>query len=139
MRILALDIGEKRTGIAVSDAAAKIATPISVLATSEVLANSTAFRRIIEDYEPGLLCCGLPLSLLGEENAQAAGTRETAQQVARQTGLPLVFQDERLSSTEAKRILRESGYSERTMRGKIDMIAASLVLQAYLDGRREAS
>ena len=88
MRALALDIGETRVGVAVSDPQGRIATPV----------------------------CVLP--------AAAA------------TGLPLEFEDERLSSAEAKRILREQGLSEKSMRGKVDMVAASLFLQAWLDARQ---
>jgi putative Holliday junction resolvase len=133
MRILALDIGEVRTGIAVSDAQAKVASPVRVLPTADLLANAPTFRAIIEDFAPGLLICGLPLSLDGEHNQQAQKIQQLAQQIAQSSGLPLVFQDERFSSREAKRILRETGQSERDMRGKVDMIAASLFLQAYLD------
>ena len=65
--------------------------------------------------------------------------REVAQQVASKLGLPLEFSDERLSSSEAKRSLREQGFSEKEMRGKVDMIAASLFLQSWLDKRMAGS
>jgi putative Holliday junction resolvase len=131
--VLALDIGDKRCGIAVSDAAGKIAMPVRVLPTNEVLSGSPAFKRIIQDYEPNLLVVGLPLSLSGEENQQAKRVKTLAERIASSLDLPLIFQDERLSSTEAKRILKEQGCTEKEMRGKIDMIAASIFLQAYLD------
>jgi len=134
MRILALDIGEKRCGVAVSDATGKIAFPLCTLGTSEVLENSSAFQRILEDYEPSVLVCGLPLSLSGTENQQAGIIREKAERIAQQTKLPIEFVDERLSSGNARRILRESGYDARSMKGKVDQIAASLILQTYLDG-----
>ena len=137
MRILALDIGEKRTGIAVSDLSGRVAMPLTVLPTAEVVVNAPAFRRIIEDQQPGLLLCGVPISLSGIEQAQAERIRLQAETIAECIGLPLAFQDERLSSREAKRILRENGHTERSMRGKTDMIAASLFLQTYLDGQKE--
>ena len=68
-----------------------------------------------------------------------AQIREVAQQVASKLGLPLEFSDERLSSSEAKRSLREQGFSEKEMRGKVDMIAASLFLQSWLDKRMAGS
>jgi putative Holliday junction resolvase len=108
--------------------------PLRVLATAEVLDNAPVFRRIIEDHQPDLLLCGIPVSLSGAQQAQAEWVRIQAEAIAGRSGLPLAFQDERLSSREAKRILRENGHTERTMRGKTDMIAASLFLQAYLDG-----
>ncbi|MCL1890413.1 MAG: Holliday junction resolvase RuvX [Coriobacteriia bacterium] len=133
MRILALDIGEKRCGIAVSDAAQKIAFPISTLSTQEVMDNHPSFKRILEDYEPELLLCGLPVSLDGTEHSQAKRIRTQAQHISEQTEIPLAFTDERLSSAQARRALKEAGQNERLMRGKIDMVAASLFLQSYLD------
>lgn len=135
MRVLALDIGEVRIGIAVSDASGSVASPVKVLPAQEVLQNARSFRRVLEDFEPELLLCGRPLTLSGEEGPQAERVMEQARRVAASCGLPLEFADERLSSREAKRILREQGYDERSMRGRVDMVAASLFLQAWLDAR----
>ena len=77
-------------------------------------------------------CAENPLHL-GEEGPQAQKIMEQAKKIADQTGLPVELTDERLSSSEAKRILRAQGLSEKTMRGKVDMVAASLFLQAWLD------
>ena len=137
MHILALDIGQARVGIAVSDPGERVASPVCVLPASEVLGNAKPFRRVLEDWEPELLLCGLPYTMAGEEGPQAARRRAVAQKISAACGLPCEFADERLSSREAKRSLREKGLSEREMRGKIDMIAASLFLQAWLDARRE--
>ncbi len=135
MRIMALDIGEKRIGVAVSDPGERVASPIAVLPAAEVLQNAPSFRRLLEDWEPELLVCGLPMTLAGEEGPQAQRIREQAQRIARAAELPVEFSDERLSSQEAKRSLREKGLSEREMRGKVDMIAACVFLQAWLDAR----
>lgn len=135
MRIMALDIGEKRIGVAVSDPGERVASPIAVLPAAEVLQNAPSFRRLLEDWEPELLVCGLPMSLAGEEGPQAQRIREQAQRIAQAAELPVEFSDERLSSQEAKRSLREKGLSEREMRGKVDMIAACVFLQAWLDAR----
>jgi putative Holliday junction resolvase len=126
-------MGEKRVGIATGDTDSKIAFPVSTISTEEVLANSPMFRRLIEDYEPELLVVGLPLSLDGSENQQARRVRVLAEGIAERTGIPLVYQDERLSSSEARRSLREAGCTEREMRGKIDTVAASFILRAYLE------
>jgi putative Holliday junction resolvase len=133
MRVLALDIGEKRVGVAVGDTDAKIAIPISTIAAQDLIPGSLALRRLVEDHEPEMLVVGLPLSLDGEENQQAQRVRAVAERVGEATGLSIVYQDERLSSAEARRALREAGCTEREMRGKIDMVAASLILRAYLD------
>lgn len=137
MIALALDIGEARVGIAVSDATGTLAMPVKVLPAQEVLGNARSFRYIIEDYEPEVLVCGRPETLAGEDGPQAQRVIEAAENIARATGLPLEFIDERLSSREAKRILREQGLSEREMRGKVDSVAASLFLQTWLDVRNK--
>ncbi len=182
MRYLALDIGEKRVGVAVSDSSGRVASPVCVLPAVEVESNAVTWRRVLEDLEPDVLVAGLPLTMAGEPGPQAervravaqnvastcgvpleftdvedlepdvlvaglpltmAGepgpqaerVRAVAQNVASTCGVPLEFTDERLSSAEAKRILRQEGLSEKKMRGKVDMVAASLFLQAFLDAR----
>ena len=133
MRALALDIGEVRIGIAVSDASGRVASPVKVLPAAEVLSHARSFRYILEDYEPDVLVCGRPQTLSGEDGPQAERLMAQARQIAAACALPLEFADERLSSAEAKRILREEGLNERQMRGKVDMVAASVFLQAWLD------
>lgn len=135
MRIMALDIGEVRVGIAISDPGERVASPVTVLPSAEVKACAKPFMRVLEDWEPELLVSGLPYTLSGEEGPQAARIRAFAAEVSKRTGILVEFSDERLSSTEAKRSLREKGMSEREMRGKIDMIAASIFLQSWLDAR----
>ena len=97
--------------------------------------NAKPFKRVLEDWEPELLLCGLPKTLAGEEGPQAKRIRKVADAISKNCGIPYEFADERLSSREAKRSLREKGLSEKDMRGKVDMIAASLFLQAWLDER----
>lgn len=135
MVALALDIGEKRVGIAVSDATGTVAMPVKVMPAQEVAALSKSFCYLVEDYEPDVLVCGRPVSLSGETGPQAARVEAVAQRIAASLDIPLAFVDERLSSAEAKRILREQGLTEREMRGKVDSIAASLFLQSWLDAQ----
>lgn len=135
MRALALDIGEVRIGIAASDASGRVASPVKVLPAAEVLSCAKTFRRILEDNEPEVLVCGRPQTMSGEDGPQAERVMAQARSIAQSCDLPLEFADERLSSSEAKRILREQGLNEKQMRGKVDMIAASLFLQAWLDSR----
>ncbi len=137
MRALALDIGEVRVGIAASDASGTLAFPVKVLPTQEVLGHAKTFCRVLEDYEPEVLVCGRPLTLAGEDGMQAARLTAQAECIAKSCGLPLEFADERLSSKEAKRILREEGRSEKEMRGMVDMVAASVFLQTWLDARKD--
>lgn len=139
MRILALDIGEKRVGIAVSDPGERVASPVCVLPADEVRANAKPFQRVLEDWDPGLVLCGLPMTLAGEEGPQATRVRGFAQEMTCFLDVPIEFTDERLSSSEAKRSLREKGLNEKSMRGKVDMIAASIFLQAWLDARHQSA
>lgn len=133
MRALALDIGEVRVGVAVSDTKGRVASPVKVMPAQEVLSHARTFRELLEDYEPDVLVCGRPKTMSGEDGPQAKRIMEQAQQIAANCNLPLDFEDERLSSVEAKRILREQGLKEKAMRGKVDMIAASIFLQSWLD------
>lgn len=139
MIALALDIGGARTGIAVSDRTGSVAMPLKVLPAVEVEQVSRSFRYILEDHEPDIIVCGLPQTMAGEEGTQAERIRAIAVKIGARTGLPIEFVDERLSSREAKRILREQGLNEKQMRGKVDMISASLFLQVWLDARKEES
>lgn len=138
MRAMALDIGEVRVGIAVSDADGRVASPVCVLPAAEVLSNAGTFRRVVSDWEPEVLVCGRPMTLAGEDGPQAERIERQANEIAAACDLPLELVDERLSSAEAKRSLRAQGMSERQMRGKIDMVAASLFLQSWLDARSQS-
>ena len=133
MRHLCLDIGEKRVGVAVSDPSGRVATPLTVLDAATLASDASALERIADDYEVGALVVGLPVQLSGDEGPQATNVRRQAERLAAAVGLPLVYQDERLSSAEAKRAMRTAGVPERDARGSVDMVAATIVLQAYLD------
>lgn len=135
MRVLALDIGEVRVGVAVSDPHETLASPVCVLPAAEVESHAASFRRVLEDWDPELIVCGLPLTLAGEEGPQAQRIRAIAQAVGAASGLPVEYADERLTSSEAKQILRRQGLTEKSMRGKVDMVAASLLLQTWLEAR----
>ena len=135
MVAMALDIGEKRVGIAVSDSSGRIASPVKVLPAAEVKSLARSFRMLLEDYEPEVLVCGRPMTLAGEQGPQAVRIEEEARRIGDAVGLPVTYIDERLSSAEAKRILRAQGMSERDMRGRVDAVAASLFLQTWLDAQ----
>ncbi len=136
---MALDIGEKRVGVAYADTARGIAVPLTVLPAAEVESCAPPFRRLVEDHEPELFVSGLPLTLSGERGPQARRVEKVARAVAERFGVGLEFTDERLSSAEAKRILREQGMSEKQMRGKLDCVAASVFLQSWIDARAAAT
>jgi len=139
MRVLALDIGEKRIGVAVSDPSGKVATPVTVLDATTALREGRDLSRLLEDYDDvGEIVIGLPRSLDGTEGPQAARTRIAGDFVARTSGLPVVYVDERLTSREAERRMAETGADAKRRRGSVDMVAASILLQSYLDSREGA-
>lgn len=104
---------------------------------AEVTGCAKPFRRLLEDWEPAAARLRLPRALAGEEGPRRRLRKEAAR-ISDACGIPHVFADERLSSVEAKRSLREKGLTEKEMRGKVDMIAASLFLQSWLDERARA-
>lgn len=132
MWVLGLDIGAKRIGIAVANTDTRIASPLDVLNAQDVIDGAPSWRRVLEDYEPELLVFGLPKTMRGTQGMQARDIKERASRIAQQSDLPFEFVDERLSSAQAKRYLREQGLSEREMRGKIDSVAASVFLETWL-------
>jgi len=136
VRALGLDIGEKRVGVALSDPSGSVATPLKVIATAEALADARVLQRLVDDYEVELIVVGLPLSLDGTEGPQARQTRVVAEKLTRGLALKVDYFDERLSSTQAKRAMTDAGVSDKAKRGSVDMVAASLFLQSYLDARR---
>lgn len=137
MNVLALDIGDARVGIAFGCDSNQIASPLKVLSLDEVMNKSKEFQLILDDYMPEKFIVGLPKSLSGEENDQAAHVKDITEEISLLYGLPVEFVDERLSSVEAKAILREQGLSEKEMRGKVDSVAASLFLETWLKAQKK--
>ena len=135
MRALGLDIGEARIGVAVSDPHGQVASPVTVFDARALARDPRPLARLAEGYEAEIVVVGLPLTLDGEEGPQAVEVRSVAERLADALGLPFEFHDERLSSAEARRVMRESGVSERRQRGTVDKVAAALVLQGWLDAR----
>ena len=134
LRILALDIGEARTGLALSDAARQHASPFKVFDTVQICADNKELRTLIDDYEVGVLLVGLPLLADGSEGSQVRRTRSlAAKMLAGLDTLNIVFFDERKSSHQAKSSGHSLGLTEKDMRGKLDAHAAAAFLQAYLD------
>ena len=139
MRVLGLDIGETRVGVAVSDAEGRVATPLIVLDARSLEADATPLARLVEEYEAGMLVVGVPLTLGGDEGPQARDVRARAERLSVTVGVPAAYWDERLSTAEARRAMREAGLTEREQRGALDKVAAALILQGWLDARHGAA
>ena len=133
---MGVDPGEKRVGIALSDEDGAIASPHTTLA---VKSNDDAAARIaalvVEHAPIAEIVIGLPIEARGTEGLAAKRARALADRVARATSLRVVLWDERATSQEASRALSAMGLSSREQRGKVDRVAAAVLLQSYLDAR----
>jgi putative Holliday junction resolvase len=136
VRRIALDIGSARIGVAVSDAGGRVATPLKVLDARSLGSDPSPLVRLVEEYEVVERVVVLPIGIDGREGPHARETRRVAALLTERLDVPVVFHDERLSSAEAERMMASQGVSERDRRGSVDMVAASIILQGYLDSRR---
>jgi len=135
MRVAALDVGEARIGVAVSDELGITAQPLGVVRRVGGRRDLEALAEMLAPYAPTRLVVGLPLELRGSEGPQAARVRAFAEKAAAHLALPLEFWDERLTTVAAERTLLEADVSRRRRREVVDKIAASLILQGYLAQR----
>jgi putative Holliday junction resolvase len=147
-RLLGLDVGERRIGVAISDPDRSFALPLHSIDRRQVSDAIAALAELVAQEEVGEIVVGLPLSLSGDAGPQAETTREFAAQLEARLNLPVHLWDERLSTQEAMRRVggesRERGrHSRREVRrgpaADTDAIAASIILQAYLDHERLAA
>lgn len=136
MRALGLDIGSVRVGVAISDPSGTVAAPLAVLDARKLRVDPAELRRIVAENDVDLLVVGLPLTMAGQEGPQARAVREAAERLGHALGLPVEFVDERLSTAQAAATMRAGGAASRKQRGRLDKVAATLVLQAYLDAAR---
>lgn len=134
-RILALDPGTRRIGVALSDPLGITAQPYGTLdATAPDLDDR--LRRLAADTGAERIVVGFPLGLDGREGPAAEAARAFAGRVEQATGLPVELHDERLTSITAERVLLEAGLRREQRRSARDRVAATVLLQAYLDGRK---
>jgi putative Holliday junction resolvase len=135
-RILGLDVGQRRIGVALSDALGVLATPLT---TINAAPPAQAFERIAKlcaEHQVAELVVGLPLTLRGEVGPQAAIVQKFAEQLRASSGLPVHLFDERLSSAAAEQLLRDMGVKPEKRKLQIDQVAAAIILQDFLDHRR---
>jgi putative Holliday junction resolvase len=147
VRILGLDVGERRIGVAAADSGTRVALPIGVVERTEPAADADAIARLIEEQKAEALVLGLPISLNGSLGPQAQLVRAFGDELAACLNLPVEYCDERLSTVEAQRRLAppakharqdkrsRSAKSRRASPGRIDAVAAAIILQSYLDRR----
>jgi putative Holliday junction resolvase len=138
-RLLAVDWGEVRLGLALSEESQVLASPLETLVRRKGKRfPMPRFLELLEAHQPVGVLVGLPLTGEGEEGESAAAAREMAQTIGKRTGLPLELWDERLTTARALAAIREQGGSTRGRREDVDSLAAAVLLQHYLDTRRTA-
>ena len=130
-RIVALDIGDVRIGVAVSDPTRTVASPVEVITRVGWAPDTKAIRAICDRYETTLVVSGLPLNMDGTEGFQAGKVRDLCVQLEK-AGLTVFFQDERLSTVTAEEALLEGNLSRRDRRGVVDKVAAAVILEQWL-------
>lgn len=133
MKLLGLDVGTVRIGLATSDPLNILATPYEVYKRRTPYLDARYIVELAEKLGVQKIVFGLPLKLDGTEGDSAKMARALADKVAEHTSLPIVFQDERLSTVSAERILIETNTSRKNRKGQIDQIAATIILQNYID------
>jgi putative Holliday junction resolvase len=131
-RILALDVGKKRIGLAVSDELGLTAQGLDTLERSRLREDLKKLGQLAQERNVSGLLVGKPLHMSGEESRQSEYTREFAARLAEHTGLPVIFWDERLTSAEAERMLRAEGATLEQRKKAVDRMAAVLLLESYL-------
>jgi putative Holliday junction resolvase len=132
-RILGVDYGSVRVGLAVSDPDRKIAFPLETYTRRGRERDATHFREVAEREEVGQIVVGLPVHLSGREGHKATEARAFGKWLADTTGLLVVFADERFTTVEAEAALWTAGLTHRKRRERRDRVAAQIMLQAYLD------
>ena len=135
MRVMALDVGDKRIGIAVSDALLITAQPRPTLRRKGLESDIESLRRLAVENEVHEIVVGQPLHMSGKESPQSEKVARFAEQLRKILDIPVVFWDERLTSFAAEQHLEEMGLKWRKRREHVDKIAAMIILQNYLDRR----
>jgi putative Holliday junction resolvase len=136
-RLLAVDWGEVRIGLAHSDETQTLASPLETLERRRGKRFPMArFLELVHRHAPGGIVVGLPLTGEGAEEESARSARELAEALAKRSGLPVELWDERMSTARALAAIREQGGSTRGRRDEVDALAAAVLLQHYLDARR---
>ena len=135
-RILALDLGKRRIGLALSDALGLTAQGLETLERTNIRTDLAYLSELAQANNVTRLVIGNPLLLDGREGRQAGHAREFGSRLEAATGLPVEFWDERLTTVEAQRVLRQSGISIEKRARAVDRLAAVILLESYLDSHR---
>jgi putative Holliday junction resolvase len=134
-RILALDLGKRRIGLALSDELGLTAQGLETLERSNIRKDLACLSQLVSDHNVSLIVVGNPLHMSGHEGRQTGYAREFGTRLNAATHVPVEYWDERLTTVEAQRVLRESGISIEKRAKAVDRLAAVILLESYLDSR----
>lgn len=130
--VLALDVGKKRIGLAVSDPLGALAVGLETLERTRIREDLARLKEIAEARAVKTLLIGRPLHMSGDESRQSEYTREFAERLSEHAGIPVIYWDERLTSAEAERLMRDSGASLEQRKKAVDQMSAILLLESFL-------
>jgi putative Holliday junction resolvase len=133
-RWLGLDLGHVRIGVALSDTLGMTAQPLTVLKSEGTQKDIITIGELVNEHEVSQVVVGLPINMDGTESKQTQKIREFTTKLSNRLNVPVFFVDERLTSRQAERMMTESGITAKKQRGKVDQIAAALLLQSALKG-----
>lgn len=135
-RALGLDLGEERIGVAITDDSRAVATPLEVIAARDRVHADERIARLVEEWQVAIVVVGMPYGLDGSEGHAAKRVRAILKRLGATLPVPLVTYDERLTTVEAHRILDEQEVPGRDRRNMVDMVAAQVILQGWIDKTR---
>lgn len=140
MRVLGIDLGSKRIGVAVSDRSGTIATPLTVIARgrSQRVDHEEIARLVVAEEAEGVVV-GLPLNMDGSEGAAAIAARKEVERMATVVGVPVLLHDERRSTVQADQSMTQRNMNAEERRAVVDKVAAAFILQSWLDARHEGT
>jgi putative Holliday junction resolvase len=135
LRLIGLDVGDKRIGVAISDPTCTISSPLPAINRNTLEKDIKLVLDIAETHNARTIVVGLPISLNGSIGPQAKKIKSFIKDLARSSTIPIESQDERFSTLEAERLLRESGHQPSRNRGLTDSASAAVILQSYIDSQ----
>ena len=139
MRVIGIDLGSKRIGVAVSDFTGSVASPLTVVHRGKSKrADHDAIARIVREEEAEAIVVGLPLNMDGSRGSAAKAAVAEAEQISTVAGVPTHLHDERLTTVTAERALKEANMRAEDRRNVVDKVAAAVLLQSWLDARKES-
>lgn len=135
--MLALDVGRRRIGLAVSDELGMTAQGLETFTRTNIREDMERLRALAAERSIAVFLLGLPLYMSGDESRQAAYVREFGDRLQRETALRVEYWDERLTTVQAERVLKESGVSLEKRKRAVDRLAAVILLESYLAARQQ--